>query len=96
MGVEINEKQHPRSFLENFCCHLEIDTRMLAMLGALLAIWFTLDFLTDGIFFTARNLYNLAVQTSVVGIMGNAGQAKQKIIQKMPENLSKNNLVAYL
>ncbi|AMK12613.1 MAG: sugar ABC transporter permease [Pseudodesulfovibrio sp.] len=54
---------------ERLCASLEIDTRMLAMIGALLIIWFTLNYLTDGIFFTARNLYNLAVQTSVVGIM---------------------------
>lgn len=47
----------------------EIDSRMLAMIIALLAIWVTLNFLTDGIFFTARNMYNLAVQSSVVGIM---------------------------
>ena len=58
-----------RSPFERLCCSLEIDTRMLAMIGALLIIWFTLNYLTDGIFFTARNLYNLAVQTSVVGIM---------------------------
>jgi D-xylose transport system permease protein len=42
---------------------------MLAMIGALIIIWVVLTVLTNGIFFTARNLYNLAVQTSVVGIM---------------------------
>ena len=64
-----SETKEKLSFLERVSCELEIDTRMLAMIGALLIIWFTLNFLTDGIFFTARNLYNLAVQTSVVGIM---------------------------
>jgi D-xylose transport system permease protein len=39
------------------------------MIIALLVIWVTLNILTDGIFFTARNMYNLAVQSSVVGIM---------------------------
>lgn len=48
---------------------LEIDTRMLAMFGALIVIWIVLTIMTNGIFFTSRNLYNLAVQTSVVGIM---------------------------
>ena len=48
----------------------EVDHRMLAMTIALLVIWVTLNILTDGIFFTARNMYNLAVQSSVVGIMG--------------------------
>ncbi len=47
----------------------DIDHRMLAMMMALLAIWVTLNIMTEGIFFTARNMYNLAVQTSVVGIM---------------------------
>ncbi|MGD2013706.1 MAG: sugar ABC transporter permease [Desulfobacterales bacterium] len=48
---------------------VDIDTRMLAMIIALLVIWVILNIMTDGIFFTARNLYNLAVQSSVVGIM---------------------------
>ncbi len=46
-----------------------IDTRMLAMVGALLIIWIILAVMTDGIFLTPRNLYNLAVQSTVVGIM---------------------------
>jgi D-xylose transport system permease protein len=48
---------------------VDIDNRMLAMIIALIAIWITLNFMTDGIFFTARNMYNLAVQSSVVAIM---------------------------
>jgi D-xylose transport system permease protein len=48
----------------------DVDQRMLAMIIALLVIWVTLNIMTDGIFFTARNMYNLAVQSSVVGIMG--------------------------
>jgi len=47
----------------------DIDNRMLAMIIALLVIWVILNIMTDGIFFTARNMYNLAVQSSVVGIM---------------------------
>ena len=58
-----------QSLFERFCGALEIDTRMLAMIVALLVIWITLNVMTEGIFFTARNMYNLAVQTSVVGIM---------------------------
>jgi D-xylose transport system permease protein len=48
---------------------LEVDLRLLAMIAAVALIWVAFDFLTDGIFLTARNLWNLAVQTSVVGIM---------------------------
>jgi D-xylose transport system permease protein len=39
------------------------------MIIAMLMIWVTLNIMTGGIFFTARNMYNLAVQSSVVGIM---------------------------
>ena len=63
-------KEAPKtSLLHRLSSELEIDTRMLAMIGALIIIWVVLTVLTNGIFFTARNLYNLAVQTSVVGIM---------------------------
>ena len=55
--------------IAQFLRKADIDSRMLAMIIALLVIWVTLDILTDGIFFTARNMYNLAVQSSVVGIM---------------------------
>ena len=47
----------------------EIDARLLGMGVALVAIWIALDVATGGVFLTARNLYNLAVQSSVVGIM---------------------------
>ena len=46
-----------------------IDPRILAMMGVMLAIWVVLDLLTGGIFLTARNLFNLSLQVSVVGIM---------------------------
>ncbi len=63
-------KEAPKtSLFHRVSSELEIDTRMLAMIGALIIIWVVLTVLTNGIFFTARNLYNLAVQTSVVGIM---------------------------
>jgi len=63
-------KEAPKtSLFHRLSSELEIDTRMLAMIGALIIIWVVLTVLTNGIFFTSRNLYNLAVQTSVVGIM---------------------------
>jgi D-xylose transport system permease protein len=57
------------STLARLLRQVELDKRMLAMIIALLVIWVTLNIMTDGIFFTARNMYNLAVQSSVVGIM---------------------------
>ena len=48
---------------------LELDTRLLGMIVALLVIWISFGLLTGGTFLSARNLWNLAVQTSVVGVM---------------------------
>lgn len=47
----------------------EIDTRLLGMIGALLVIWVGFHFWSGGTFLTARNLWNLSVQTAAVGIM---------------------------
>ena len=52
----------------------EIDTRLLGMAGALLAIWLGFHFYgaifrDGGAFLTPRNLWNLSVQTSSIGIM---------------------------
>ncbi|MBV8471873.1 MAG: sugar ABC transporter permease, partial [Hyphomicrobiales bacterium] len=53
---------------------LEIDTRMLGMIGALLLIWVGFHLygaLTsgEGQFITPRNLWNLLVQTSSIAVM---------------------------
>lgn len=52
----------------------EIDTRLLGMIGALFLIWFGFHFYGalvngQGFFLTPRNLWNLSVQTSSIGIM---------------------------
>ncbi len=48
---------------------LEVDTRLLGMLGALLVIWIGFHIWSSGTFLTPRNLWNLSVQTSAVAIM---------------------------
>jgi len=48
---------------------LEIDTRLLGMIGALIVIWVGFDLATDGLFITPRNLFNLSVQTASVAVM---------------------------
>ncbi|MEL6266087.1 MAG: sugar ABC transporter permease [Pseudomonadota bacterium] len=48
---------------------LEIDTRLLGMIGALLLIWILFDLVTGGRFLTPRNLFNLSVQTASVAVM---------------------------
>jgi D-xylose transport system permease protein len=48
---------------------LEVDTRLVGMIAVLAIIWIVFHVWTGGAFMTARNLWNLAVQTSVVGVM---------------------------
>jgi D-xylose transport system permease protein len=61
-------------FLTKFLRDTEIDTRLLGMIGALMLIWFGFHFYGaivngQGFFLTPRNLWNLSVQTSSIGIM---------------------------
>ena len=46
-----------------------IDTRLLGMLVALGVIWIGFHIVSDGGFITPRNLWNLSVQSSSIGIM---------------------------
>src|SRR6478735_919677 len=47
----------------------EIDTRLFGMIAALLAIWIAFHILSGGDFLTARNLWNLSVQSTSIAIM---------------------------
>jgi len=53
----------------NFFSALEVDTRLLGMIGAFVVICLVFNFLTDGRFMTPRNLFNLTIQTASVAIM---------------------------
>jgi D-xylose transport system permease protein len=48
---------------------LEIDTRLLGMIGAFVVLCLAFDFATDGRFLTPRNIFNLTIQTVSVAIM---------------------------
>ncbi len=48
---------------------LEVDTRLLGMLGALVIIWVGFNILSGGTFLSPRNLWNLSVQSASIGIM---------------------------
>ena len=48
---------------------LEIDTRLLGMIGAFVLICLAFDLASDGRFITPRNLFNLTIQTASVAIM---------------------------
>lgn len=48
---------------------LEIDTRLLGMIGAFVLIALIFNILTEGRFLTPRNIFNLTIQTASVAIM---------------------------
>lgn len=48
---------------------LELDVRLVGMIGALAVIWVGFDLLTGGAFLTPRNLWNISVQTASVAVM---------------------------
>ena len=48
---------------------LEVDTRMLGMIAALAVIWISFNIMSGGTFLTARNLWNLSVQSASIAIM---------------------------
>ncbi|EAR50190.1 ABC sugar (xylose) transporter, inner membrane subunit [Oceanicola granulosus HTCC2516] len=54
-----------RGFLKS----LEIDTRLLGMIGAFVVVAVVFNLLTDGRFLTPRNVFNLTIQTVSVAIM---------------------------
>jgi len=48
---------------------LEVDSRLLGMIAALAIVWLSFNALSDGLFLTPRNLWNLSVQSAAVAIM---------------------------
>ncbi len=48
---------------------LEIDARLVGMLGALAVTWIVFDMASGGAFLTPRNLWNLSVQTASIAVM---------------------------
>ncbi len=64
--VDPNE---PTRLKKNFLQTLEIDTRMLGMIGAFIIIALIFNVLTEGRFLTPRNIFNLTIQTVSVAIM---------------------------
>jgi len=54
-----------RGFFES----LELDTRLLGMIGAFVVLCLVFNVITDGRFLTPRNIFNLTIQTVSVAIM---------------------------
>lgn len=72
--TRVDTKQASGNPLARLLKATEIDTRLLGMLGALLLIWLGFHLYGavvngNGAFLTPRNLWNLSVQTSSIGIM---------------------------
>ncbi len=55
--------------IKTFIDDLELDVRLLGMIGALIVLWILFDVVTGGRFLTPRNLFNLSVQTASVAVM---------------------------
>jgi D-xylose transport system permease protein len=68
-GVVQQPVAEPRRSIRSLISSAEVDTRLLGMLVALAIIWIGFNVLSGGLFLTARNLWNLSVQTSSVAIM---------------------------
>lgn len=72
---------------------MELDTRLLSMIVALLAIWLFFNTMTDGLFLSPRNLWNLSVQTSVTAIIATG---MVLVIVSRNIDLSVGSLLAFL
>ncbi|MEM1378671.1 MAG: sugar ABC transporter permease [Pseudomonadota bacterium] len=59
----------PQAARKSILQTLEIDTRLLGMIGAFIALCVVFHFVTDGRFLTPRNIFNLTIQTVSVAIM---------------------------
>src|SRR3954464_14843260 len=59
----------PRRSARTLYRALEVDGRLLGLIGALAIIWIGFNILSGGLFLTPRNLWNLSVQSASVGIM---------------------------
>src|SRR3954449_1079536 len=59
----------PRRSARSLFRALEVDGRLLGLIGALVVIWIGFNIMSGGLFLTPRNLWNLSVQSASVGIM---------------------------
>ncbi|MHA3980514.1 sugar ABC transporter permease [Halovulum sp. GXIMD14794] len=72
---------------------VQMDTRLLAMIGAVAAIWVFFEIASGGIFLSPRNLWNLSVQTSVTALLATG---MVLIIVSRNIDLSVGSLLAFL
>lgn len=68
VSQDVSRDQSPRS-IRSLLSAMEIDTRLLGMIVALVIIGIGFNVLSGGLFLTPRNLWNLSVQSASVAIM---------------------------
>ena len=73
MSLTLRERASPFPSLQRQLHGLKlatgVDPRLMVLIGIMVVVWIALDLQTNGIFLSARNLFNLSVQFAVVGIM---------------------------
>jgi D-xylose transport system permease protein len=62
-------REPPSRSVRSILSAIEIDTRLLGMIGALAIIWVFFNVVSGGNFLTPRNLWNLSVQSASIAIM---------------------------
>jgi len=67
--MSVASEDAPASKPRNIFQTLELDMRLLGMIGAFIVICLVFNVATDGRFLTPRNLFNLSVQTASVAVM---------------------------
>ncbi|MFD0979330.1 sugar ABC transporter permease [Tropicimonas aquimaris] len=69
MADSTDTRDLPQKTRRNILDTMEIDTRLLGMIGAFVVICIVFDVWTGGRFLTPRNIFNLTIQTVSVAIM---------------------------
>ena len=69
MADSVGTRDLPTRSRRNIFDTMEIDTRLLGMIGAFIVICVVFDVWTGGRFLTSRNIFNLTIQTVSVAIM---------------------------
>lgn len=62
-------REPPLRFARSLISRMELDTRLVGMLVALVVIWLAFHLWSGGNFITPRNLWNLSVQSASIAIM---------------------------
>ena len=61
--TQTTESARPQSARRGLFQSLELDHRLLGMIGAFIALCLVFNYITDGRFLTPRNIFNLTIQT---------------------------------